>query len=166
VARLVLVGLPGAGKTTLAGALGEHWNCVVIDTDGAIATTVGMPAAKYLREHGESEFRERELAALREALVQDAVVATGAGVVTTLAARELIEEEFTLWLDSDDETLLRRVSEGERPLLGDDHGAALRDLRQRREAWYRSCARARVDTSGSLDEVLRDVLQQIESFSA
>jgi shikimate kinase len=139
---------------------------VAIDTDDVIATNVGFPAAQYLREHGETEFRERELDALREALAQDAVVATGAGVVTTPAARELIEEEFTLWLDSDDETLLRRVSEGERPLLGDDHASALRDLRLGREAWYRSCARARVETSGSFDEVLHDALQQVESFSS
>jgi shikimate kinase len=166
VARLVLIGLPGAGKTTLARALGEHWSCLVIDTDDVIATRVGLSAAQYLREHGETEFRERELEALREALVQDAVVATGAGVVTTPAARELIEEEFALWLDSDDETLLRRVNEGERPLLGDDHASALKALRQRREAWYRTCARARVETSGSLDTVLHDVLQQVESFSS
>ena len=70
-----------------------------------------------------------------------------------------MEGEFTLWLDSDDGTLLRRVGDGERPLLGDDHAAALKDLRQRREAWYRASARARVDTSGSLEDVVQLVLQ-------
>jgi shikimate kinase len=164
VARLVLVGLPGVGKTTLARALGDHWHCSVLDTDEVLALNVGAPAAQYLRERGEAEFRERELEALREVLEGDAVVATGAGIVTTPAARALIEGEFALWLDSDDETLLRRVGEGERPLLGEDHATALRELRLRREPWYRSTARARVDSSGSLDEVLRDVLLQFESL--
>jgi shikimate kinase len=62
--------------------------------------------------------------------------------------------------------LLLRVGEGERPLLGDDHATALKDLRQRREPWYRSSARARVDTSGSVDDVLKDVIQHVESFSS
>ncbi len=166
MARLVLVGLPGTGKTTLARALGEHWSCAVIDTDEAIALNVGVSAAQYLRENGEAVFRERELEALREALASDAVVATGAGVVTTPEARNLMEGEFTLWLDSDDGTLLRRVGDGERPLLGGDHAAALKDLRQRRESWYRASARARVDTSGSLEDAVQLVLQTVEGLPA
>ncbi|MCU1363771.1 MAG: Shikimate kinase [Acidimicrobiaceae bacterium] len=164
MARLVLVGLPGTGKTTLARALGERWGCAVIDTDDAVALVVGVPTAQYLRENGEVAFRQRELDALREALTSDAVVATGAGVVTTPEARELIAAQFTLWLDCDDDTLLARVEDGERPLLGDDHAAALRDLRQRRESWYRASARARVDSSGSLDEVAQQVLGTLESL--
>jgi shikimate kinase len=166
VTRLVLVGLPGTGKTTLARALGEQWGCSVIDTDDAIALDVGVPAAQYLRENGEVAFRERELEALRDALTSDGVVATGAGVVTTPEARDLIEAEFTLWLDCDDATLLERVGDGERPLLGDDHAAALKDLRHQREVWYRQCARARVDSSGSPEDVVQQVLEAVESFQS
>jgi shikimate kinase len=166
MARLVLVGLPGTGKTTLALALGQRWACEVIDTDDAIALHVGVPAAQYLREAGEPSFRERELEALRGALASDGVVATGAGAVTTPAARDLLEAEFTLWLDCDDETLLTRVGDGERPLLGNDHAAALKELRRRRETWYRECSRVRVDASGSPDEVMNGVIGAVESFTS
>lgn len=165
VARLVLVGLPGVGKTTLARALGDYWHCVALDTDDLIAAGVGMSAARYLREHGEEAFRQREIEALRQALESDAVVATGAGVVTTRAARELLGRETTMWLDCDDETLLLRVGGGDRPLLGDDHRQALTVLRAQREAWYRSSAQFEVDASGSPDDVRQRALNEIERVS-
>jgi shikimate kinase len=160
VARLVLVGLPGAGKTTLAHALADAWGCPVVDTDDVLTTLVGVPAAQYLRERGEPAFRERELEALHAALLDDAVVSTGAGIVTTADARASLERENTLWLDSDDDTLLARVGGGDRPLLGDDHRVALAALREQRGAWYAAVSRSRVDTTGSLEDVIERVINQ------
>lgn len=165
MARLVLVGLPGVGKTTLAYALGEYWRCAALDTDDVIAESEGVTAARFLRDHGEGAFRQREIEALRQALESDAVVATGAGIVTTNAGRELLEREVTVWLDCDDETLLFRLGDGDRPLLGSDHPHALAQLREQREDWYRSCARLRVDASGSLEEVRQRVLDAIARVS-
>jgi shikimate kinase len=151
---LVLVGLPGVGKTTVAQALAQRWRCDALDTDDVIATAVAMPAAQYLREFGEPHFRERELEALYRALETDAIIATGAGVVMSARARELIVREFAVWLDVDDLTLIDRVALGERPLLGDNHAEGLTRLRREREGWYRECARVRIDAAGSLDDVL------------
>jgi len=165
VARLVLVGLPGVGKSTLAKALADSWRCAMIDTDDLVATNVGVPVAQYLREQGEAVFREKELDALRSALNTDAVIATGAGVVVTSAARDLLGKEPTYWLDSDDETLLERVGDGERPLLGDDHREGLATLRAEREEWYRSSARRRVDSSGTVDDVVQRIQREVESVT-
>jgi shikimate kinase len=159
VARLVLVGLPGVGKTTVAHALARHWGCEEIDTDVLVSESVAMPSAQYLRQFGETHFRERELDALHTALVGDAVVATGAGIVTTAPARGLIAREFAIWLDADDETLSERVDAGDdRPLLGDDRAEGVRRLRRERETWYRESSRLRIDATGTLDEVLERIL--------
>jgi shikimate kinase len=153
----VLVGLPGVGKTAVARALALDWGSCALDTDDLLSERVGVSAAQYLREEGEAAFRANELDALEEALMSDCVVATGAGVVTIEAARTLLVEELTLWLDADDVTLLARVASGERPLLGDDHQTALSELRTNRELWYRTCSRERVDASGDLADVVRRV---------
>lgn len=159
MARLVLVGLPGTGKTTVARALAVTWNCSVVDTDDELATAAGVPAAQFLREHGEAAFRERELEVLRAALGEATVVATGAGIVTTLAARELLANEQTIWLDCDDGELLTRVSDGDRPLLGVDHRGGLAALRAQRTGWYTEVSRERVDADGPLDEVVERVIE-------
>lgn len=166
VARLVLVGLPGAGKSTVARSLAEAWSCEALDTDDLIANIVGEPAALYLRTRGEPEFRARELEALREALASDAVVATGAGVVTTEAARSLLSGALTIWLDADDATLALRVVDGERPLLGDDHRAALVDLRRQRTPWYEEVARWRVDAAGTTAEVCERIVERLRAVDA
>jgi shikimate kinase len=146
------------GKTTVAHALAEQWGCTEFDTDALVSTSVAMPSAQYLRQFGETHFRERELDALHTALVGDAVVATGAGIVTTTPARRLITREFAIWLDADDETLIERVVVGDdRPLLGDDPAEGVRRLRRERETWYRESSRLRVDATGTLEEVLERI---------
>jgi shikimate kinase len=158
VARLVLVGLPGTGKTTVARDVARRWNRVALDTDELVAAAIGESPGAYLRRVGESDFRAVELTALRQALEADAVVSTGGGVVTTPAARALLAEQVTIWLDGTDELIASRLDSTDRPLLGDDPVAGLRDLRLARESLYREVARARVDVEGSAQDVTQRVI--------
>ena len=159
MARLVLVGLPGVGKTSVAEKLADLWGCQFVDTDELVAAVHGKPTAEILREDGESVFRDLELAALSGAVDLDAVIATGGGVVTTPRARELLRRSPTIWLDCGDAEIVERAKQGDRPLLGTDVVQAIATLRSLREAWYAEVSRARVDASGTLDDVVERVLR-------
>jgi shikimate kinase len=131
-----------------------------------VAHEVGTPVAQYLRDEGEAAFRTRELEALRIALDRssDVVIATGGGIVCTSEARAALRDELTLWLDCDDDTILARVGEVDRPLLN-GNPATLARLREERGEWYRSVSQSRVDTSGPLDEVVTEVARQVERLT-
>lgn len=161
MARIVLVGLPGAGKSSVARALARRWGCAAVDTDDLVAARAGRPTGEYLRVAGEERFRDEEAEALRISLEGDGVVATGAGVVERVASRELLAEEFTVWLDADDATLSARVAQGDRPLLGPDALAGIARLRAVRGALYAEVARARVDASGDLESVCARVVEAV-----
>lgn len=157
------MGLPGAGKSTIAHALGHFWDCVVVDTDDEVAQRAGVGVAELLRTHGEAALRTLELDVVRALKERDVVVATGGGVVTTSEARALLRDETTVWLDCDDATLVSRLAEGDRPLLGDDWKTSLARLRVERSPWYEEVARERVDASGSVVDVVARVVASVEA---
>lgn len=132
-----------------------------MDTDDEVAQRAGVGVAELLRTHGETALRTLELDVVRALKERDVVVATGGGVVTTSEARALLRDEITVWLDCDDEILVSRLGEGDRPLLGDDWTSSLARLRAERSRWYEEVARERVDASGSVVDVVARVVASV-----
>jgi len=166
--RVALIGLSGAGKTTVAPRVASRLGCDWIDLDAEIARAAGVDVPSLIRGEGEAAFRVREAAALRAALEEDPrarlVVACGAGALALPESRaRLSAGAVTVWLRVAPATAAERLGaapEAARPLLGGDAPEGrLRTLWEARRAAYEAAATGTVDTEGrSPDEVADEVV--------
>jgi shikimate kinase len=141
-AHLVLVGIPGAGKSTVGRELASRLGWPFIDLDVEIATREGMSVSGIFATRGEAYFRSLERAAT-ERLAQaqvPAVVAPGGGWITVPGLVELLRPPSRLiWLRVPPASALERLGAGveARPLLsGPDPLASLTAILTAREAFY------------------------------
>ncbi|MFV0316316.1 MAG: shikimate kinase [Microthrixaceae bacterium] len=150
---VVLVGLPGSGKSTVAPLLADRLRIGVVDLDELIAQRSGSSVESIFARVGEPGFRLEEVAALEAALAgAPSVIATGGGVVTTAGARSLLAGFPVVWLRATAQTLVSRLTTDAtvRPLLagsrgGDDLVAVLEGLMGERERYYTEVASVVVD---------------------
>jgi shikimate kinase len=143
-AALVLVGMPGSGKSTIGRRLANRLQRPFVDADAALEERCGVSVATVFDIEGESGFRERESRLLADLLAQpDAVIATGGGVVVTEANRDMLRRDANvIYLQTSlAELWIRLQNDRKRPLLqGDNPKQRLADLLATRESLYESVA--------------------------
>lgn len=150
--RAVLVGLPGAGKSTTGRRLARILGVAFADSDALIQERAGQPSGELLREAGEPEFRRVEAAVIAEALTGfDGVLALGGGALTTESTRAALRTHRVpvVLLRARVTTLLNRVGDRtSRPLLAGDPAERLRALADERSEAFAELATFAVDTDG------------------
>jgi len=156
--RLLLVGMMGAGKSTVGRLLADRLGWRYLDSDAQVAQTTGRTVPEIFAEDGEAAFRAEETKALIEAVsgADPTVVSVAGGAVLSEENRALLVRSGTVvWLRARPETLAKRVGDGAgRPLLGDDPGAALAALYEVRRPLYESVASVTVDVDDLPPEVV------------
>jgi shikimate kinase len=149
-ANIFLVGMMGAGKTTLGKALAYRTGLAFVDTDRVLVERTGVPVATIFEIEGEAGFRRRESAVLAElAQGSGCVVATGGGAVLDEQNRRVMRAGGTVvYLRARLESLWERTRhDNTRPLLATpDPRATLAELLARRDPLYREAAHVIVDT--------------------
>jgi shikimate kinase len=160
---LVLVGFMGSGKTSVGRELARKLRAAFVDVDERIERGAGKPIPDIFTEEGEPAFREREKAALREALsVPGRVVATGGGAFLDEGNRAMLSSYApVVFLEARAETLLARLpANSDRPLLrGEDRGQVVRDLLARRLPGYRKADHTVVTDGLTVGEVADRVVE-------
>jgi shikimate kinase len=160
--RIVLIGMMGAGKTTIGLAISQTTGWPYIDNDEIVAQISGMPTRDLLRQRGEPAMREAEFAAVDKVLAMEPPVVAGAAAGVVLndeVSARLHAGAFVVYLRATVETLVLRVQGTYRPWLGADPEAAMRKLYEGREAKYERLAHLIVDVDGGVpDRVAREIL--------
>jgi XRE family aerobic/anaerobic benzoate catabolism transcriptional regulator len=171
LARIALIGLRGAGKSTLGSKLAAQRNLPFIELDHEIEIDTGMPLAEIFSLYGQSGYRAIEKRTLERALRANdrAVISVGGGIVSEKETYDyLLTHCYTIWLKAQPEEHMSRViAQGDlRVMAGNDR--AMEDLRgilESREPLYRK-ADATVDTSNeSVDESFTKLKAALEAAS-
>jgi len=172
--NIFLVGLMGAGKTTIGRLLARRLNMAFIDSDHEIEARTGASVPWIFEIEGEPSFRRREADVIRELSGQRGIVlATGGGAVLNPASRALLAERGTVvYLRASVGSILQRTAHDKnRPLLQTaDPRKKLEDLTAQREPLYREIADLVIDTGRpnvqSMVQTIIDQIAQLETARA
>lgn len=167
---VVLVGLMGVGKSTVGRRLARRLGLPFVDSDSAIADSVGFPAGELFERYGEEDYRDGErrlVARLIDGQVR--VIATGGGVFVDPRTRALLKRQcITIWLDASVDVLAERTGRRDtRPLLKNaDPRATLERIAQvERQAYAEADIHVR-SGDGAHQTVVDAITRALEEFLA
>jgi shikimate kinase len=165
--HIVLIGLPGSGKSAVGRLAAEQLTAAFVDIDAIVERREGRPIAMIFAEKGEAAFRDMERKEVESALAgEPAVIAPGGGWAAQPGAIDAAKPHaLVIYLHARPETAAQRaVPEGTRPALsGEDPVARMRLLQKERELFYRS-AHAQVETDRkSVSQVATEVVRLAQS---
>ena len=162
--NIYLIGLMGAGKTTVGKQLAKARQCAFYDSDKAIEENTGVDIPTIFDFEGEQGFRVREQKMIEQLTnLQGIVLATGGGAILNAENRNNLKAKgFVVYLNCGIEKILQRTrNDNQRPLLQtEDRRLKIEQLFQERDPFYRECADFIIDTGRLPNKV---VIQHILS---
>jgi shikimate kinase len=167
VSTIVLVGVPGAGKTTVGKLLAKQLGLDFFDSDQVIEARAGKSVSDIFTQDGEPAFRQIEHDVIVELLeTSNAVLALGGGSLGNDDTRVKVKQANTVWLVAGLSQAVDRVGMNRnRPLLLGNVRGQLADLMAAREPLYKEVASIGVDTSKLIpSEVVSEIVAELKKI--
>ncbi len=161
--RLVLVGIPGSGKSAVGSLVADRLGEPFVEVDDLVETELGAPAGEYFASVGEDAYRTVEEAVALAALESCGVVALSSGAVTSEAVRAALSGLPVVWLRATVARATRRLSMHS---LGMGALVAIRNsmdaMLAERARWYAMVATGEVDTDRlTIEEVASTIITEL-----
>ena len=162
---IVLIGMPGAGKTTIAPLLAEKLGWNLIDTDDNIETTACKSCQQIVNQYGYLYFRNIEEKELISVNPENHVIATGGSAVYSNAGMNHLKSRSTvIFMQISFESLLDRKLDMKNRGIASKTGQTFHETYLERQSLYHKYADCTVECSGkSREQVLTEILDLIES---
>ncbi len=146
--NIVLIGMPGCGKSTIGKLIAKKLNREVYDSDALIEKNAGMPIPEIFKKYGEAYFRELEEQAILElSKMNGIIISTGGGAVLRKENRLRLSQNGRIYFIKRD---IERLARGGRPLSTGLE--ALKEMYENREPVYTAFADATIDNNGQIEE--------------
>ncbi|WP_428355540.1 shikimate kinase [Methyloprofundus sp.] len=168
--NIYLIGLMGAGKTTVGRLLAKSLGVPFYDSDKAIEDITGVDIATIFEFEGEKGFRVRENKMIKELTdLEDIVLATGGGVILNEENRQRLKENgFVVYLKCSVDRIVDRTSRNsQRPLLNvDDPRDKIQTILDERESLYMDCAdfvidSGQIQSKAAVKEILKEYTNRL-----
>jgi shikimate kinase len=166
--RVVLVGVPGSGKTTVGRVLSDRLSVGFRDTDHDVEVAAGKAVSDIFVDDGEDAFRALEKAAVATAIDEhDGVLSLGGGAVLDVGTRTLLLAQPTVWLQVSAPAGAKRVGlDVPRPVLLGNVRGRLATLLDERGPLNAEVSRVTVDTDGRTPDEVADVIVETLGLGA
>jgi len=171
VGQVFLIGLMGAGKSTVGKILADALKWKLLDIDQEIEKVAGSDIPSIFETQGEEGFRDYESQVLlKTAGLHNAIIPCGGGIVTRPENVEYLQDHVTVWLDvSPEEAAARLEHLDDRPLLNgcQDTIKKLKEILDARQAAYVRAACIHINTGQRAPDIIAsDILEKLEQYHA
>ena len=161
--NIVLIGMPGCGKTTIGKQIAKALGFSFFDCDQYIEETQKYSISKIFEQYGEAHFRSLETKALKALSGKtNAVISTGGGVVERPENIDILKNcGIVVFINRPLENILGDVDTSHRPLLKDGKERLI-NLHQRRFALYKSACHMEIENNKTINDVVTKILDEVK----
>lgn len=160
--NIFLIGMPGAGKSTIGKILSENLFLPFYDADIYLESSIGKSISSLFIQ-GEDIFRDIETEILKKLVLKKAIIATGGGVIVRKENRELLKKEgFVFFIDRKIQDIKKDIQKEYRPLLR--KGVSLESLYEERFPLYKEVADFHILNKVRISEVIDEIQEKIKQL--